>query len=164
MRVDFHTHSKTSDGTYSPAALARMTRSFAAAALTDHDTCSGAGEFLAEPTDGPCRRFAGDVGVHAAVDAQKDHFRVVEFPERRGSGDRFLCVSADLRGADFAFLQFLLIHRIFPVLKFEIPMHKKADRKGPALRKGMRTFYGMTMKEKISAKMAQVSMMPSTMR
>ena len=59
MRVDFHVHSKTSDGTYSPAALARMTRSFAAAALTDHDTCGGAGEFLSEPTDGPCRRVAG---------------------------------------------------------------------------------------------------------
>ncbi len=59
MFVDFHTHSKASDGSYSPAALARMSRAFAAAALTDHDTCAGIGDFLAEPIDGPCRRIAG---------------------------------------------------------------------------------------------------------
>ena len=60
MLVDFHVHSTASDGTKSPAALARKTRGFAAAALTDHDNCDGIAEFLAEQTpDGVCRRIAG---------------------------------------------------------------------------------------------------------
>ena len=60
MLVDFHVHSTASDGTKSPAALARKTRNFEAAALTDHDNCDGVAEFLAEPTeDGACRRIAG---------------------------------------------------------------------------------------------------------
>ena len=46
MLVDFHVHSTASDGTKSPAALARKTRGFAAAALTDHDNCDGIAEFL----------------------------------------------------------------------------------------------------------------------
>ena len=60
MLVDFHVHSTASDGTKSPAALARKTRNFEAAALTDHDNCDGVAEFLAEPTEGgSCRRVAG---------------------------------------------------------------------------------------------------------
>ena len=60
MLVDFHVHSTASDGTKSPAALARKTRGFVGAALTDHDNCDGVAEFLAEPTpDGACRRIAG---------------------------------------------------------------------------------------------------------
>ena len=59
MRVDFHVHSTASDGSYRPDAIARMTGSFAYAALTDHDTCDGAAGFLGEPSAGPCRRFAG---------------------------------------------------------------------------------------------------------
>ena len=59
MKVDFHTHSKASDGSCTPHAVARMTSSFAAAALTDHDTCSGVGEFLATESAGECVRFAG---------------------------------------------------------------------------------------------------------
>ena len=60
MLVDFHVHSTASDGTKSPAAIARKTRRFEAAALTDHDNCDGIAEFLAEPaSDGACRRVAG---------------------------------------------------------------------------------------------------------
>ena len=49
MKVDFHCHSRASDGTWLPASLvaAAMRRSFAAIALTDHDGCSGVAEFLA---------------------------------------------------------------------------------------------------------------------
>ena len=59
MLVDFHVHSKASDGSNSPAAIARKTKAFAAAALTDHDTCDGIADFLGEPAEGPCRRVAG---------------------------------------------------------------------------------------------------------
>ena len=59
MTVDFHTHSKASDGSLKPRAVARMTSSFEAAALTDHDTCSGVEDFLSADGEGPCRRFAG---------------------------------------------------------------------------------------------------------
>ena len=59
MTVDFHVHSKASDGSYSPAAIARMTGKFSYAALTDHDTCDGIAGFLGEPPTGECRRIAG---------------------------------------------------------------------------------------------------------
>ena len=67
MLVDFHVHSTASDGSKPPAALARKTRLFAAAALTDHDNCDGLAEFFAEPAgdDGACLRVTG---VELSVD------------------------------------------------------------------------------------------------
>ena len=56
MKVDFHIHSTASDGTVSPAAISRRTASFAAVALTDHDTTDGIVEFLSEGT-GPVSRM-----------------------------------------------------------------------------------------------------------
>ncbi|MBO4448645.1 MAG: PHP domain-containing protein [Kiritimatiellae bacterium] len=56
MKVDFHIHSTASDGTVSPAAISRRTASFAAVALTDHDTTDGIAEFLSEGT-GPVSRM-----------------------------------------------------------------------------------------------------------
>ena len=58
MKVDFHVHSTASDGTLAPRELARraMVRGFAAMAITDHDNCDGAQEFLAyryDPADNP---------------------------------------------------------------------------------------------------------------
>jgi predicted metal-dependent phosphoesterase TrpH len=47
--VDLHAHSTASDGTFSPARVARLAAEagLAAAALTDHDTVDGLDEFLA---------------------------------------------------------------------------------------------------------------------
>jgi len=47
--VDFHCHSTASDGTVSPAGLARraLDAGFAALALTDHDNCDGVAELRA---------------------------------------------------------------------------------------------------------------------
>ena len=71
MIVDFHCHSTASDGTFAPAELAAKGAGFVAMALTDHDNCDGAGEFLSWrqdegvlPTQGnvsrsTCRRVAG---------------------------------------------------------------------------------------------------------
>lgn len=49
-RVDLHTHSTASDGTLSPARLARLAKSegLSAIALTDHDSCDGIAEFMSE--------------------------------------------------------------------------------------------------------------------
>lgn len=48
-RIDLHTHSSVSDGTYSPAALACLAheKGLSAVALTDHDTVDGTAEFRA---------------------------------------------------------------------------------------------------------------------
>lgn len=47
--IDLHTHSRYSDGTYTPAGLVDLAvkRKIAALALTDHDTVAGVAEFLA---------------------------------------------------------------------------------------------------------------------
>ena len=44
--IDLHVHSTASDGTVSPAELAYRAKNFYALALTDHDKCDGAEEFL----------------------------------------------------------------------------------------------------------------------
>lgn len=59
MIVDFHVHSTASDGTESPASVADRVRSFAAAALTDHDNCDGVAEFLDSGKGGSCRLISG---------------------------------------------------------------------------------------------------------
>ena len=45
--IDLHVHSTASDGTVAPAALARLGSGFGVMAITDHDNCDGAEEFLA---------------------------------------------------------------------------------------------------------------------
>lgn len=59
MKIDFHIHSTASDGTESPSRLSRSVGGFAAAALTDHDNCDGAEEFLAGQRDVSCRLVPG---------------------------------------------------------------------------------------------------------
>ena len=51
MTVDFHCHSTASDGTFTPTELAQKGAAFAAMAITDHDNCDGADEFLAFRSD-----------------------------------------------------------------------------------------------------------------
>ena len=45
--IDLHVHSTASDGTLSPAELARRGEGFSVMAITDHDNCDGVEEFLA---------------------------------------------------------------------------------------------------------------------
>ncbi len=58
-KIDLHTHSTASDGTYTPSQLAREAKKIGlkALALTDHDTVSGVAEFLEE-----CEKL-GIVGI-----------------------------------------------------------------------------------------------------
>lgn len=58
ITVDFHCHSTASDGTLSPAALAALggELGFAAMAITDHDNCDGAEQFL---------RASAAIGMHS---------------------------------------------------------------------------------------------------
>ncbi|MBR3221043.1 MAG: PHP domain-containing protein [Kiritimatiellae bacterium] len=89
MTVDFHVHSKASDGSYSPAAIARMTGPFSYAALTDHDTCDGIADFLSEPPTGECRRIAG---IELSIDPGEgfDMFHLLGLgidPKDAGLGD-----------------------------------------------------------------------------
>ena len=51
MTVDFHCHSTASDGTFTPTELAQKGAAFAAMAITDHDNCDGAEEFLSFSND-----------------------------------------------------------------------------------------------------------------
>ena len=44
--IDLHVHSTASDGTVAPAVLARLGSGFGVMAITDHDNCDGADEFL----------------------------------------------------------------------------------------------------------------------
>lgn len=64
MLVDFHVHSTASDGTRSPSELISSASGFAAIAITDHDNCDGAGEFLA--ASGNVRRI---VGIELSIEA-----------------------------------------------------------------------------------------------
>ena len=63
-RVDLHTHSKASDGTYTPAELVSYAASkgLKAVALTDHDTVSGIPEALSEG-----RRLKDEEGIDIEV-------------------------------------------------------------------------------------------------
>ena len=44
--IDLHVHSTASDGTLSPAEIAKRGRDFSVLALTDHDNTDGLAEFL----------------------------------------------------------------------------------------------------------------------
>ncbi len=69
-RVDLHTHSTASDGTYSPSELARLAKKtgLSAIALTDHDSDDGVKEFMDE-----CGRLGieGVPGIEISTDYEK---------------------------------------------------------------------------------------------
>ena len=66
-KIDLHLHSTASDGTMSPAELARLAKEsgISVAAITDHDTVDGVEEFLAE-----CEKIGikGIAGVEISAD------------------------------------------------------------------------------------------------
>ena len=61
LKIDLHTHSTASDGTFTPTRLAEMARekNVAAAALTDHDTVDGVQEFLTACAENGVEGIAG---------------------------------------------------------------------------------------------------------
>ncbi|MGN0181126.1 MAG: PHP domain-containing protein [Candidatus Ornithomonoglobus sp.] len=69
-RVDLHTHSTASDGTYLPSELAGLAKEIglSAIALTDHDNNDGIGEFMEE-----CGRLGveGIPGIEISTDYEK---------------------------------------------------------------------------------------------
>lgn len=69
-RIDLHTHSAASDGTYSPSELARLAErtDLCAIALTDHDNNDGIEEFMDE-----CGRLGieGIPGIEISTDYEK---------------------------------------------------------------------------------------------
>ncbi|MCD8390395.1 MAG: PHP domain-containing protein [Firmicutes bacterium] len=69
-KIDFHMHSTVSDGTMTPAELARHAAAagISAAAITDHDTTAGVGEFLAACAD---LGIEGVAGVEISADHEK---------------------------------------------------------------------------------------------
>lgn len=83
-RVDLHTHSTASDGTYSPSELARLAKEkgLAAIALTDHDSDDGVREFMDE-----CERLGieGIPGIEISTDYEKQLHIVGLY----NSGDEF---------------------------------------------------------------------------
>ncbi|MGN0164498.1 MAG: PHP domain-containing protein [Candidatus Ornithomonoglobus sp.] len=83
-RVDLHTHSTASDGTYSPSELARLAKEIglSAIALTDHDSNDGISEFMEE-----CGRLGieGIPGIEISTDYEKQLHIVGLY----NSGDEF---------------------------------------------------------------------------
>lgn len=68
-KIDLHTHSTASDGTFAPSELARYAKKkgLAAAAITDHDTVDGVGEFMAE-----CDKIGLEGVAGVEISAQHD--------------------------------------------------------------------------------------------
>lgn len=68
-KIDLHAHSTASDGTLSPAEVARRAKQngLRAVALTDHDTTDGVSEFLAE-----CERIGIEGIAGVEISAQHD--------------------------------------------------------------------------------------------
>lgn len=74
MKVDFHFHSTASDGTESPSSLAHRVGDFTAAALTDHDNCNGAGDFLAQRCEVSCGLVSGiELSIEPGAGFDKFH-------------------------------------------------------------------------------------------
>ncbi|MBO5941113.1 MAG: PHP domain-containing protein [Kiritimatiellae bacterium] len=69
--IDLHVHSTASDGTVSPAELARRGNGFSVMAITDHDNCDGVEEFLSassELTGDPAARKIRLAGIELSVE------------------------------------------------------------------------------------------------
>ena len=76
MKVDFHIHSTFSDGTRTPGELVLKgcSRHLTAMALTDHDTCDGARDFLDAVPPRPLMRVAGiELSVEPPASVEKFH-------------------------------------------------------------------------------------------
>lgn len=75
-RIDLHTHSTCSDGTYTPRELARLAaeKGLRAIALTDHDNNDGIAEFMAE-----CERLGieGIPGIEISTNYSKGLLHIV---------------------------------------------------------------------------------------
>ena len=61
LKIDLHTHSTASDGTFSPREVAKKAKEagLSAIALTDHDTTAGIGEFLLSCRESGIEGIAG---------------------------------------------------------------------------------------------------------
>lgn len=92
--IDLHTHSDASDGTYSPAALAReaAARGLSAFALTDHDTVAGLEEAEREAT-GLGVRFIPGIELDIAFEPGECHLLGLGISRRT---DEFAAVLEDL--------------------------------------------------------------------
>lgn len=93
-KIDLHTHSDKSDGTLSPAELARQAKAegLCAVALTDHDTDSGVGEFIAE-----CDRL-GIEGI-GGIEISTDFPRLLHIVGLYQHGDEYERIVAKLKNA-----------------------------------------------------------------
>ena len=78
MRVDFHVHSSSSDGTFAPAEIARLAEKnrCAAVALTDHDNIDGVEDFISSTAS-----FKAYSGVELSVSPGEgfDRFHLLAF-------------------------------------------------------------------------------------
>lgn len=92
--IDLHTHSDASDGTYSPAALAReaASRGLSAFALTDHDTVAGLEEAEREATALGVRFIPG-IELEVAFEPGECHLLGLGISRRT---DEFAAVLEDL--------------------------------------------------------------------
>jgi len=92
--IDLHTHSDASDGTYSPAALAReaASRGLSAFALTDHDTVAGLEEAEREATALGVRFIPG-IELEIAFEPGECHLLGLGISRRT---DEFAAVLEDL--------------------------------------------------------------------
>lgn len=88
--IDLHVHSTASDGTVSPAELAARGRDFTVMALTDHDNCDGADEFLAEGCGGGVRLAGIELSVEPGEGYGKFHLLGLGIDPRNEGLRRFL--------------------------------------------------------------------------
>ena len=74
--IDLHVHSNASDGTLTPAEVARIAgeRKMAAIALTDHDTVAGVREFLTVGRDYPDTEFISGIELSSMYGTRELHF------------------------------------------------------------------------------------------
>ncbi len=74
--IDLHVHSSCSDGTYSPAEIARLAgeKKLAAVALTDHDSVRGIREFMESGRNYPQTEFIPGVEISSVYGSRELHF------------------------------------------------------------------------------------------
>lgn len=74
--IDLHVHSSASDGTLSPAEVARTAgeMKLGAIALTDHDTVAGVREFMEKGKDYPETEFISGVELSSMYGSRELHF------------------------------------------------------------------------------------------
>jgi predicted metal-dependent phosphoesterase TrpH len=74
--IDLHVHSSCSDGTYSPAEIARLAgeKKLTAVALTDHDSVRGIREFMESGRNYPQTEFIPGVEISSVYGSRELHF------------------------------------------------------------------------------------------